>query len=132
MMGGLVETQHREVACCGGKPSPDWTGMQNPLNPDAEDLPPTQLRAMDSKAAIAQLKRAEGIYASDEKRFTEKEGNVDDFSSQLFMKLVVNGMESIAHRNVSAMGAVTTPGSKKKIPADMVNVVEKLCTVQPG
>ena len=122
MMGGLVETQNREVACCGGKPLPNWTGVQNPLDPNVEDPLPTQLRMMDSKAAVAQPKRAEGICASNEKRFTEKEGNVNDFSSQLFRKLVVNGMEAIAHRNVNAMGAVTASGTT--IPADMVNAVE--------
>ena len=94
-MGGLVETQNGEVACCGGKPSPNWTGVQNPLDLNVEDPSPTQLRMMDSKAAVAQLKRAEGIHASDEKSFSEKEVDVDDFSSQLFSKCP-NGPKMVA------------------------------------
>ena len=118
IMGGSVKTHHGEVAHCGGKPLPNWTGAQNPLDLNVEDPLPTQLRTMDSKAAVAQLKRAEGIYASDEKRFSEKEGDVNDFSSQPFRKLVANGMEAIAHRNVNAIGAAAT------LPAEMVNAVE--------
>ena len=77
------------------------------------------MRSKDSKAAKAQLKRAEGIHSSDEKKFAKKEGDVDDFTSQLFRKFVVNRMDSIAHCNVNAMETTTILGSTPK-PANML------------
>ena len=78
-MGGPTDANCGEVAWCGGKPRDDWTGLEVMPNPATEDPSPAQMRSKDVKAATAQLRRAEGICSSDEKKFTKKEGNVDDF-----------------------------------------------------
>ena len=87
-MGGLTDANCGDVAWCGGKPRNDWKGLEVTPDPALEDPSPTQMRSKDSKAAIAQLKRAEGIYSTDEKKFTKKEGDVDDITNQLFKKFV--------------------------------------------
>ena len=96
-MGGPTKMQCGKMAHCGGEPSPDWSKVESPLDPAMEDPLPAQLRSKDLKAAVAQLKRAEGIHSSNEKKFVKKDGDVNDFGSQLFRKFVVNGMDSIAH-----------------------------------
>ena len=71
-MGGPTQTHCRETSWCGGKPRDDWTDLESPPDPAADDPLPTQMRSKDLKAAIAQLKRAEGIHSSNKKKFTEK------------------------------------------------------------
>ena len=68
------------------------------------------MRSKSPKAAVAQFKRAKGIYASDKKKFAEK-GDIDNFMSQLFKKLVINGLDTISCCDFNAMGASSTPST---------------------
>ena len=80
-MGGSTDTSCGKDAWCGGKPKGDWSGPEAMPDPTKEDPSPTQMRSKNLKAAMAQLKRAEGICLSDKKKFTKKEGDVDDYMS---------------------------------------------------
>ena len=89
-------------------------GRENPL--------PTQMCSNSPKAAVAQLKKAEGIYAFHKKKFAMK-GDIDNFMIRLFKKLVINGLDTISCCDFNAMGASSTP-STTAAPIKMMSVSE--------
>ena len=94
-MGGLHDTHCGKEAWTGGKPKPDWSGLDDP---DAVDIPrPTQMRSSSSKAAVGHAKRTEGIFTNREEKYKEG-GDLDDFSERLEDHFDNHGIDTVAYR----------------------------------
>ena len=93
-IGGLIDTRDGKEAWTGGKPSFAWTH----LDPSAPKIPiPTQLRSNNSKAAVAMIKRTQGLYNEESAKF--KHNRDLYFFCKLFEKhLQKHGLDSVAYR----------------------------------
>ena len=99
-LGGLETTYYGEEAYVGGKPLFDWSGLETTLVP--RKVLPTHYRSNNSKAAIAQGKRTEGLFMSDEFKFKSND-DLDDFFERLLKHFVKHGLDTITYRDVGTM-----------------------------
>ena len=94
-MGGLHQIKENEwCPWTGGKPRPDWSGLDPVALPELKD--PDQLRPLGAYAQKSQLLRVEG--------FTKKFGrtqSLPEFQKKLLPHLVSHGLDTISYVNDS-------------------------------